>query len=276
MFRTISCLFLSLAAATSLQAQTQPYNPYAPEVQDKFPVTPDGEINWPTFYKSVGLKNRFQLYFAMGSCVGTRKDIVDALEKNKVDINELGERSFGGRVLAAQGGILTILDDAREKITVVTHPAGVSRVDVSGEMPVQKLQPGTMVRLIGSVDQHGVAREPLTALNVFTPDADTRFDAVTPGRKQTIVGQVLGLRGARLQIKVEPGQLHRLTFLVTRDCRVSVGAHDVRLISPGDHIVATGHVYSADKSGPIVFANKVEAATAYQSPKPAAGSLSSN
>lgn len=265
MLRNITCLAVLLLSSVSLQAQVKPYNPYAPEIQDTIPVTPDGKINWPTFYRSTKLKNKFQLLHAMGSCMGTAKDIVNALEKNKVDVNALGTSTVHGKVVAMHGGAFTVLDSSGETTTVMTHPAGVSRVDVNGAMPIARLRPGMAVRLTTRVDARGQAQEPVKALNVFTFDRDTQPDAVTPGRVQTIAGQIRNIRGSYMQVHVEAGRLRRLSFLLADDCRISVTGHALPLLTPGDDVEVTGHVYSRDKNlGRIVFANKVEAATKYQ------------
>jgi hypothetical protein len=265
MLRNITCLAVLFLSCASLHAQVQPYNPYAPEIQDTIPVTPDGKINWPTFYRSTKLKNKFQLLHAMGSCMGTAKDIVSALEANKVDVNALGTRTVHGKLVAMHGGAFTVLDKSGETTTVMTHPAGVSRVDVDGSMPIARLRPGMAVRLTTQVDARGQAQEPVEALNVFTFDRDTQPDAVTPGRVQTIAGWIRNIRGSHVQVHVNAGRLRQLTFLLADDCRISVTGHELQLLSPGDEVEVTGHVYSRDKQlGRIVFANKVEAATRHQ------------
>ncbi|MEO8496272.1 MAG: hypothetical protein ABI614_14475, partial [Planctomycetota bacterium] len=156
MNRLLGCVFLLLLCPVSAQAQTRPYNPYAPTEEFAAPVTADGKLNWPPFFKSATMEGKYQSYFQMGSCVGTKAAVTEKLRLNKVDINELAETSLSGVAVGAAPGIVTIRGVNGEPIRIVMHPAGVSKVSVTGTMTRNQLRPGMLVRLLDSVDEHGV------------------------------------------------------------------------------------------------------------------------
>lgn len=233
-------------------------------MDDAIPVTPDGKINWPTFYQSLKLNNRFTAYAAMGACRGQKKSIVNMLVNNQVDIDKLGVSSVDGRAVAIKDGLVMMMDTSGQPLTVVTHPAGVSRVKVEGDMPVAGLLPGVMVRLQARVDGRGHGVEEITKLDVFTPEANFKFPTVFPGRLQSLAGQVVSLRGKALQLKTPSGDIRRLVFLLNDECQVRVDAKDFGLIFPGDTLKVTGHVYSGEGVGTkTVFADDIEVTKVY-------------
>lgn len=268
MLRPLCCVVVWLVCGVSAFAQFTPFNPYATNVEDSVAVTPDGKINWPTFYKSVDMKNKFQVLFAMGSCRGTRKDIVDKLVANKFNINQLAESTITGKVVQVRGGTIVVASPTGEVTGVVTHPAGVSRVKVTGEIPVAGLLRGLPIRFVAKVDERGHGLERLDGFEVFAPPTDFRWKGVEAGHLQSIAGAVVNFHHSRLQINVEPGKLHRLSLLLTDDCRIMVNSGDMRLIYPGDDITVTGHIYSGDgiATNRAVFANKIEVTKIYQHP----------
>lgn len=268
MFRRSLAVMAWTVFAIPAFAQVAPYNPYAQDVQDFIPITPDGKINWPTFYKSIGMKNKFQYLFDIGACRGTGKGIVEGLEANKVDINKLDEKTIVGKAMRVQNGSVIIVDASNQVAMAVTHPAGVSNVSVQGKMAVTDLRPGLIVRFEGRVDELGRSTEPADSLEVFTPAADFQPDGVESGRVQTIVGQVVSLRSGILKLQTNVGKLRRLTISVAEDCVVNVNTCELSLIAPGDDVTVTGHVYGGDgiNTEMSIFANKVEVAKVYEQP----------
>src|SRR6476660_257257 len=60
-FRNFLALGLLVALTASAFAQRVPYDPYAKQKEeDLVPVRPDGKLNWPAFFKSKALEDRFQ------------------------------------------------------------------------------------------------------------------------------------------------------------------------------------------------------------------------
>ena len=85
MRRFLVALGFCLLLVSSANAQRPAYNPYAKQTEEDFAaVRPDGKLNWPAFFKSKAMEDRFKVYFAQGSCTGTNMRIVNALEANKV------------------------------------------------------------------------------------------------------------------------------------------------------------------------------------------------
>ncbi|MBC7852914.1 MAG: hypothetical protein IAF94_05720, partial [Pirellulaceae bacterium] len=126
MFRSILALGLIAIFTTTTLAQRKPYDPYAKQTEeDLVAVRPDGKLNWPAFFKSKAMEDRFKVYFAQGSCTGTNMRIVNALEANKVVVNDLPEENFLGLAAKVQGGTVAMASEKGAPMMVVTHPAGV-------------------------------------------------------------------------------------------------------------------------------------------------------
>src|SRR5687768_6480695 len=100
----LSLLFAVLCTAT-LFAQAERYDPYATVKEDP-PISADGKINWPPFFKDAAKESRFQGYFATGSCVGTNMRIVDMLKANKVDVNALPQTSVTTQSVLVEHGTI--------------------------------------------------------------------------------------------------------------------------------------------------------------------------
>ena len=241
--------FLPLALLVGLccvhSAAAQVYNPYAKSDEQWASVKPDGTINWPPFFKSAAYEARFQSYFAMGSCVGTNPVINNALKNNKVDVNQLPEISVKGMATKLETGVVTIADATGKPMIVVTHPAGVSKVSVAGQMPARELKPDTPVRFLGRVDERGVGTDAVDKLEVFTPGPTFRWLPVEPRRVQSITGVVTKLTGQRLAVRVDTGKVRRLMLTLSPDAMCAVDASALGLVSPGDEITAKGHAYAA-------------------------------
>jgi hypothetical protein len=270
MIRCLLGMMLCLCAACCAFGQAAPYNPYAPQEEDAAPaVSADGKLNWPKFFKSAQLEARFQSYFAMGSCVGTKKSINDRLSANKVDVNSLPESKDGGVAVGVPTGAVTIAHPDGSKVAVVLHPAGVTKVTVTGPMYVGALRPGMTIRVLGKVDSRGVQKDVVDSIEVVTPTKELRVPDVSPDKLQTIVGTVVRLHDGHLSVKVPTGKLRRLNFTVDENTKVDVQGSDISLVGAGDHVDAFGHVYSGDSgNGVTMFASEVTVTKGGQGPAP--------
>jgi hypothetical protein len=247
----------------------QVYNPYAKTQDDPLPVTKDGKLNWPAFFKSKALEDRFQAYFAMGSCVGTKQEINTMLRDNKVDVNQLPELAVRGLAIGCNSAAATITDDRGTNTILVTHPAGVTKVTVTGEMPVSQLKPDMVVRFLGRVDQRGAGTDPIDAIEVITPDPHFRWLPVEAKRVQTITGIVTRFQGQRLQVRVDAGKMHRLSFNIADQAKVNVDGASLSLVAPGDEITATGRAYKGPGAAGmgVIFASEVTVTKAMSAAK---------
>jgi hypothetical protein len=240
-------------------AQTRPYNPYAASQDEFIPVAKDGKLNWPAYFKSKQLEDRFQSYFAMGSCCGTNQAINNMLRDNKVDVNQLPESSVLGAAALSDPGTVTLGDRSAGRTVVVAHPAGVTKINVFGEMPVSELKPDMVVRFLGRVDHRGTGTDLIEAIEVITPGPMFNWRPVEANREQTITGKVVRIQGPRLQVRVDAGKMHRLTFQVSDKTRVKVDGNSLGLISAGDQVSAAGHIFGGPSTGgsQIVFASEI-------------------
>jgi len=257
--RFLALALLAVCCVRTADAQGV-YNPYAKSDEQWGSVKPDGSINWPTFFKSAAYEARFQSYFAMGSCVGTNQVINNSLKNNKVDVNLLPEISVKGMATKLETGIVTITDASGLPTIVVTHPAGLSKVNVAGKMPASQLQPNTPVKFLGRVDERGIGTDTIDHLEVFTPGPTFHWLPVEAKRVQTITGVVTKLTGQRLAVRVDTGKVRRLLVTLSPDAMCAVEASALGLASPGDEITAKGHAYTAGAgtSGmQAVFASEV-------------------
>ena len=192
MRRYLAALGLCFVLVASAHAQRPAYNPYAKQTEeDLAAVRPDGKLNWPAFFKSKAMEDRFKVYFAQGSCTGTNMRIVNALEANKVVVNDLPEESFLGLAGKVSAGTVAMASEKGVPMMVVTHPAGVSKVSISGKMNPADLRPGMMVKFSGRVDNHGKGVKPIDSLEIFTPDAKFKWKAIITDRQQNIAATVL-------------------------------------------------------------------------------------
>jgi hypothetical protein len=241
--------FLSLVFCLSLAsgAFAQAFNPYAAVVEEP-PVREDGKLNWPKFFKSAALHNRFQTYFAMGSCVGTRKEINDMLANNELSVNALPEGKIEGRTLSADANTLTMVGPDGNPTTIVTHPAGVSKVSVTGQMHVLELQPGMLVRALAKVNANGICLEKLEALEVVTPGPGVKTEpkAVEANKLQAIIGTIVKLHDDKLTLKITTGRIRKVIFTVDGNTQVDVNASSLALAGPGDKVEASGHLYKSE------------------------------
>ncbi|MFN0020159.1 MAG: hypothetical protein ACKVP0_18010 [Pirellulaceae bacterium] len=261
MFRTIMALGLIVLLTAPAIAQRVPYDPYAKQKEeDLAPLRPDGTLNWPAFFKSKAMEVRFQGYFAQGTCTGSNKRIVNYLEANKVDVNALPEESLLGLAAKSEGGMLAMASQDGVPMTVVTHPAGVSKVNISGKMNPADLRPGMLVKFSGRVNDHGKGMKPIENLEVFTPDAKFKWKEIISDRQQNIAATVVKATGSMLQVQVPTGRIRKLTFQVKENPEIIVTGSTLDLVSAGDEVSTKGRIYLSGQGAggnPVVFASEV-------------------
>jgi hypothetical protein len=260
-YRSFLALGLLVLLSTPALAQRVPYDPYAKQKEeDLAPIRPDGKLNWPPFFKSKATEDRFQVYFAQGSCTGSNMRIVNMLAANKVVVNDLPEESLHGLAGTATGVSVTMAAKGATPVTIVTHPAGVSKVSITGKLNPAELRPGMLVKFSGRVNDHGKGMKPIESLEVFTPDAKFKWKAIISDRQQNIAATVVKAEGSMLQVQVPTGRIRKLTFQVKENPEIIVAGSTLDLISAGDEISTKGHVYvSGEGAGgvPVVFASEV-------------------
>ena len=262
MFRFIGCFILCCGFSLVAQAQVEPpYNPYADPSGNAPPIAADGSLNWPSFFKSAGKEAKYQMLFAIGNCKGTSKPIVDDMKQNKVNVNALQEATISGRCVSIAPGTCTLLEASGLGITLMTHPAGVSKINVVGTMPIAGLAAGMTVRFEGKVNGKNLGVEPLGELEVLTPNADLKIPSVVTDRQQIIVGNVIKYEEKRRRLTVAPDKTHRYIFVLAENAKVDVNAHTLNLIFVGDEVTAKGRAYSGEGSATQVtlFASQIDA-----------------
>lgn len=249
------CCAAWLACTTRTCAQINAYNPYADSQENLPPVAPDGTLRWGTFYKSAALQQAYERLWNLGACRGTNKAITVPVEMNKVAIDSLPEEDFRGIVVGAtgtlRGGMIAFtqaagpLDDGPTFVAAL-HPAGVSKLAVSGSLAVAALRPGLTVRFQARVDRRGLAADPLTNLEVITPPAGFKPVAVVADQPETIVGTVTRLHGGTLHVQVGAGKIRRVSIPIAADAVVRVDAGQLDLVAPGDIVALTGRVWRGE------------------------------
>lgn len=263
MFRTILALACTAACVGSFpgfaQAQLGPYNPYAKPVEDAPAVAADGTLHWPVFYRSAKMELKYENLHNMGACLGTNKAVTVPVEKNKLNIDTLPEVSVTGRVVQMSKGSI-LLQQADGKVDmIVTHPAGVSRVDVTGDVPASWLKNGMLVRFLGKVDKNGHGAEPVDAVDVMSTPGDFAPPEVEPGVRQNITAKVRSLRGNTLIVTTLNGSLRKLTFTLTDKAVAHLLTKELKYTTMGDELTAKGHLYTVAGAKPerCIFASDV-------------------
>jgi len=253
----LALVVAQFAFAEVLLAQVSSNSPYAKK--DEPPLTADGKINWGTFYKSAALEARYQQLWQMGACRGTNPRIEVPVSQNKLDVNKLPEGSVEGQVVKVGNGVLTIKDKDRREINVVLHPAGVTKVELTGPMPAAALKKGTTIRFEAKVDVHGRSEEPLVKLDVITPQKSAKPATIRPNSPAIIVGQVIDIRNKMIRVKVQSGAITRVMMPLQENAVANLEASDISLSAPGDLVEVKGHLWQGDgtKNGPAVFASDV-------------------
>ena len=243
-----------LAVAAPARGQLTPYDPYADSQERPAPVAADGTIQWGVFYKSAAVQSAYQRLWNLGACRGTNKVITGPVNRNKMIIDRLPEADFEGTVVAVTGdlagGLVAFAEGqagaTAEPLVAQLHPAGVTRLRVSGRVPAAVLRPGLVLRLVAEVDERGRAAAPLVAFEVVTPPADFKPDPVRPGVRETIVGTVKRIHKDVLTLEVPAGTVRRLTFKVAADAVATLDAGRLDLVSAGDALHVTGRLWTGD------------------------------
>lgn len=255
-------------------AQVVPYNPYADSQDPTPPVLPDGTIHWGTFFKSAAIQKAYERLWNLGACRNTNKAITVPVENNKLSIDSLPEGDFRGVVKGVTGGnaggavaFLQTSDDgsgAMERVALL-HPAGVSRVDVSGTAGPGLLAPGMIVRFQANVDGRGRAATPIRVIHVSTPSGESKPTAITPGIDEMIVGKVVQLRKGTLSVRVDAGKIRRLTMTLAEDAVVEVATSEIGLIRPGDVVEIKGRLWTGEGAlgDGTVFADSLHVTKAF-------------
>ena len=255
----IASVVLFLGGMTApLMAQVAPYNPYAASQEEVLPaVAADGTLHWPAFFKSAKMELAYQRLWNLGACRGTNMRIQVPVEQNKMSIDKMPEGTITGEVTLVSAGAVMLKQTDGKLTRLVTHPEGVSRVNVTGDVPATMLKPGMIVRFMAKVDEHGVGAEPIVVLDVisiekaFTP-AEVKADTL-----QTITAKVVSLKGERLQLKAGAGALRKLSFQLDENAKAHVMTREIEYTSVGDTVTAKGHIYSGAEDEHWVFASDV-------------------
>ncbi|WP_254508876.1 hypothetical protein [Anatilimnocola floriformis] len=256
MLRTLLIVFCLHAFTQVLQAQTAPYNPYAP-VQEDPPIGKDGKINWPPYFRSAKMEQKYQGFFQAGSCVGTGKRVTGKLAANQVDTNALPRVTLDSQIVQVAPGSLGAVSTQGAKLNLVIHPKGVSQVEVLGEMLVQQVVPGMIARFQGAVDESAKGAKPIESLEIISLTPDLEPIAVEPERDQTILGKVIRHQHLQFVVNVGTGKMRQLTFLLPEQARVSVQGKTLDLVAPGDVAHAEGLLYTGLEGEKVLFAEKL-------------------
>jgi hypothetical protein len=264
----IPCLVVAALSGASAWGQVGPYNPYAMAEDAPPPLAADGTIQWGVFYKSAKLQRAYERLWSLGACRGSNRAITVPVAENKLVIDRLPEADFRGVVQGATGDLAggmvafaleSTSPDGSEALVAQLHPAGVSRLAVRGPVPAAVLTNGTVVRVRARVDERGRGMEPIEAFEIIVPPADFRPDAVRPGQLDTIVGVVQAMRRDAVVLRVDAGEIRRVTLAVVGDVVATVDAPRLDLVSAGDWIEVRGRLWTGDGAlaGGTVFASDV-------------------
>lgn len=277
----IPCLVVAALTGASASGQVGPYNPYAMAEDSPPPLAADGTIQWGVFYKSAKLQRAYERLWSLGACRGSNRAITVPVAENKLVIDRLPEADFHGVVQAATGdraggmvafALESTAPDGTEALVAQLHPAGVSRLAVRGPVSPGVLTNGTAVRVRARVDERGRGSEPIRAFEIVVPPADFRPDAIRPGQLDTIVGVVQSMRRDAVVLRVDAGEIRRVTLAVADDVVASVDAPRLDLVSAGDRIEVRGRLWTGDGAlaGGTVFASDVIVTKASADPAPGA------
>jgi hypothetical protein len=249
-------------------AQIPAYNPYADSQDQTPPVLPDGTIHWGTFYKSAAIQKAYERLWNLGACRNTNKAITIPVENNRLAIDSLAEGEFRGVVQAVTGanagGAVAFVqssadNDAGAERVAILHPAGVTKVEVSGTAPVSFLTPGMAVRFQATVDPKGRATSPVGVFHVIAPASEAKPAAVNAGVEEMIVGRVVQMKRGVLAVRVDAGKIRRITLPLAPGAFVQVDGGDVGLATPGDLVEIKGRLWTGDGAlgDGTVFADRI-------------------
>lgn len=269
MFRRARTLLILAATLVTgpVHGQLVPYDPYADSQEAPAPLAADGTVQWGVFYKSAETQKAYLKLWNLGACRGSSRRITEPVNRNKLIVDRLPEADYEGTVVAASGtlagGLIAFRErgagDDSEPYVVQLHPAGVSRLRVTGRMPAAVLRRGHVVRVVAEVDGRGEAGTPLAAFDVVTPPADYRPEPVEAGRRMPMVGSVAQVRNDVVTLQVPAGRIRRLTFKLAEDAVATIDAAQLDLVAAGDVVSLTGRLWAGDGSqgAGTIFASEV-------------------
>jgi hypothetical protein len=255
-----------LVAVSAPSFAGQPYNPYATPEEAPPPVSADGTIQWGVFFKSPKIQQGYERLWALGACRNTNRAILEPVKNNKLIIDRLPEAEYTGVVEGAvgtiAGGIIAFQQApaaGSESLVAQLHPAGVSRLSVTGRVPGSILRPGHVIRFMAEVDEKGRGKEPVKAFDIVTPPADYKPDPVRPETRGEIVAAVKSITGDIVILHVPAGKVRKLTFEFAAEAIATLDAAQVDLIAPGDTITLKGRIWTGEGSmgAGTVFASEV-------------------
>ena len=264
-------LLLIAVASLPLPAMGQAvlYNPYADSQDQLPPVAPDGTIRWGVFYKSAAIQNRYEQLWNMGACRGTNKAITIPVAENRLVVDSLPEEEFSGIVRGAAGtiagGLVAFVGNLaapadEPPLIAQLHPAGVSRVVVTGESSAAILRPGMTVRLSVVVDSRGRVAAPVKTFEIISPSHAAAPFAIAAGRQETVVATVTRVQRGELGLQVATGRIRKLAASIATDAVATVDADGLlELIAAGDAIEVKGRRWTGEGSmgAGTVFASDV-------------------
>lgn len=262
--RIFSVALVALVAVPVVAGQG--YNPYATPEEAPPPVAEDGTIQWGVFFKSPKIQQSYERLWNLGACRNVNRAITEPVKNNKLIIDRLPESEYAGVVEAAvgtvAGGMIAIQQDpaaGAESLVVQLHPAGVSKLRVTGRVPASILQVGHVIRLVTEVDAKGRGKEAVTAFEIITPPADYKPEAVQADTRTEIVASVKSIAGNVVIVHVPAGKLRRLKFDFASDAVATLDAAQLDLVAPGDSITLKGRMWTGEGSlgGGTVFASDV-------------------
>lgn len=255
--QTSSLASIALAAVAAgvtpaaVRGQGAVYSPYA-DSRQLAPVAPDGTIRWGTFYKTAAIQQKYEYLHSIGACRGTAPDIMATVNGNKVDVDALPEAEFIGTVRGVAGGlaggVVSFVEAGKpadsQPLVAQLHPAGVTRLAVSGRTPADVVRPGMTVRFATTVDARGYAHEPLAALDVITPPQPVRAVAVVAKEPGTVVGTVTQVKKGTLAVRVNAGRIRTLSIPLADDAVATIDATVPELAAAGDTIKLKGRLWT--------------------------------
>lgn len=268
MHRLLPLAVFALAAGFAARdTLAQAYDPYAEGHAALAPVAEDGTIRWGTFYKSADMQRTYERLWNMGACRGTNKAITVPVQNNKVLIDRLPEGEFTGVVQGSSGplagGVVAFVPAGSAghdaAFFAQLHPAGVTRLTVTGPITMDAIRPGMVVRFRAVVDERGRSAEPLRTLSVVTPASGFVPDAVRPGHDDTLVGTVVSCRMKTLVVRIDAGSVRRVTCPLADDAVATVDGSRFDLVAPGDAAEVKGRLWSGEGSAGAgtIFASHV-------------------
>jgi len=269
MMRFVSaCVMLTVLWGAMAHGQVGPYNPYASAEESPPPLAADGTIQWGVFYKSAKLQRAYERLWNLGACRGSNRAITVPVAENKLVIDRLPEADFSGVVQMATGDLAggmvafagdSSASDGGDTLVAQLHPAGVSRLSVRGPVPATVLTAGTVVRLRARVDASGRGTDPIKTFEIVVPPEGFRPDPVRPDHDETIVGVVQAIRRNTLVLRVDAGDVRRVTVAVADDVTATIDAPRLDLVLAGDRIEVRGRLWTGDgaMAGGTVFASDV-------------------